>query len=241
MPNVQPVAVTPAIIAPPAPPFAYVPVRSCLPNPHHPRPWRRGSVFGDGPRCPLSADDRRIWTARIKAERRAHRLTPFYVEVGEALLRRLGADGRCDPSHATLAEDTGCNLSTVLRALKALQAVGLLTWERRVVRREWPEGGPGATRAEQVSNAYELRLPDCPVAPHDERRPRVGQTAPPASRMPDCDRQRAGETPHQFILRELPELTEAERKRLEEIKQARKARLDAEWQAQRAERWRMRG
>ena len=172
--------------------------------------------------------------ARAEAEREAGRLTALHVVVGEKLLRRLGEDGQCDPSHATLAQDAKCDPSTVLRALKALQAVGLVTWERRLVRCDWPEGGPGATRAEQTSNAYELRLPDKPVAPREERRPRA---VPP---VPDCDRQRAGETPYQFILRELPELTEAERKRLEEIKQARKARLNAEWQAKRAERWCMR-
>lgn len=164
-------------------------------------------------------------------ERKARRLIALQVAVGEVLLRRLGTDGRCDPSYATLAKDAKCDPSTVLRALKA---VGLLTWERRLVRCAWPEGGPSATRAEQTSNAYELRLPDRPIAPREERRPRV---VPP---VPDCDRQAAGETPYQFILRSLPELTEAERKRLEGIKQARRARLDAEWQVQRAKRWRLR-
>ena len=238
LPNVQPVStLTPT---PRVPPFVCALVRPHVPNPHHPRPWRRGSVFGDGPRRPLSADERRIWAARIKAERRAGRLTLMHVEVGEALLRRLGEDGRCDPSHATLAEDAGCNPSTVLRALKALQRVGLLTWERRVVRCAWPEGGHGATRAEQISNAYELRLPDHPVAPREERRLRAEQAAAPATRVPDCNRHYGGENPYQFILRELPELTEIERKRLEGIKQARRAQLDAEWQARRAERWSMR-
>jgi len=103
------------------------------PHPCHPRPWRRGSLFGDGPRRPLSADERRIWIARADAERRAGRLTALHIEVGRALLRRLGVDGQCDPAHATLARDAGCDPSNVLRALKALQAVGLLTWERRLV------------------------------------------------------------------------------------------------------------
>ena len=233
MPNVQSVFTTPRV-----PPFVCASVRPRAPNSHHPRPWRRGSVFGDGPRRPLSADERRIWMARAEGEREAGRLTALHVVVGKKLLRRLGEDGQCDPSHATLAEDAKCDPSTVLRALKALQAVGLLTWERRLVRCSWPAGGPGATRAEQTSNAYELRLPDCPVAPCKERRPRAGRPVPPRA---DYDRQSTGETLYQFILKGLPELTEAEKKRLEGIKQARRARLDAEWQAQRAERWRMRG
>jgi len=204
------------------------------PNPYHPRPWQRGSVFGDGPRRPLSADERRIWLARAELERKARRLTALHVDVAEALLKRLGVEGQCDPAHATLAKDAGCDPSTVLRALAALRAVGLVTWERRLVRRAWPTGGRGATRAEQTSNAYELLLPDRPVAPCEERR------CSAVRRHPDCDRQDARETPSQFILRGLPELTEAELQRLKAIQTARWAQLDAEWQAKRAERWRRR-
>jgi hypothetical protein len=207
-------------------------VHPSAPDPHHPRPWRRGSLFGDGPRRPLSADERRVWLARAEAERRARRLTALHVEVARALLRRLGVDGQCDPAQATLARDAGCDPSSVLRALNALRAVGLVAWERRLVRRPWPEGGRGATRAEQTSNAYELLLPDRPVAPREERRRSAAQP------RPDCDRQAAGEIPSQLILRGLPELTEAERGRLQAIQAARWARLDAEWHAQRAERWR---
>lgn len=215
--------------------------RSCVrvhpnaPNPYHPRPWRRGSLFGDGPRRPLSVDERRIWLARADGERRAGRLTALHVEVARALLRRLGVDGQCDPAHATLAHDAGCDPSSVLRALKALQGVGLLTWERRLVRRPWPAGGPGATRAEQTSNAYELLFPTRPVAPREERR------CSAVRRRPDCDRQTAGETPSQLILRSLPELTEAELTRLQTIQEARRVRLAAEWQAKRVEQWHGRG
>ena len=192
-------------------------------------------MFGDGPRRPLSADERRAWIARADLERRAGRLTPTHLLVAHALLRRLGVDGRCDPAHATLARDAGCDPSSVLRALQALQAVDLVRWERRLVRRPWPAGGRGATRAEQASNAYELLLPGRPVAPRQERR------CSAARRCPDCDRQPAGETPSQIILRGFPELTEAELTRLQAIQEARQVRLAAEWQAKRAERWRGRG
>jgi hypothetical protein len=210
-------------------------VHPSAPNPHHPRPWRRGSVFGDGPRRPLSADERRIWLARAELERKARRLTALHVDVAEALLKRLGVEGQCDPAHATLAEDAGCDPSTVLRALIALRAVGLVTWERRLVCRAWPAGGRGATRAEQTSNAYELLLPDRPVAPCEERRCSVVRL------KPDCDRQPAGETPSQLMLRGFPEVTETELQRLKAIQTARWAQLNAEWHAKRAERWRGRG
>ena len=205
------------------------------PDPYHPRPWRRSSLFGDGPRRPLSTDERRAWLARADGERRARRLTATHLLVASALVRRLGVDGQCDPAHATLAHDAGCDPSSVLRALKALQAVGLVGWERRLVRRAWPAGGRGATRAEQTSNAYELLLPDRPIAPREERR------CSGMRRRPDCDRQAAGEIPSQLILRGLPELTEAELLRLKAVQTARWAQLDAEWHAQRAERWRGRG
>jgi len=207
-------------------------VRPSAPNPYHPRPWRRGSVFGDGPRRPLSADERRAWLARAELERKARRLTALHVDVAEALVKRLGVEGQCDPAHATLAEDAGCDPSTVLRALAALRAVGLVTWERRLVRRAWPAGGRGATRAEQTSNAYELLLPDRPVALREERR------CSAVRRQPDCDRQPAGETPLQLILRSFPEVTETELQRLKAIQTARWVRLDAEWHAKRAEQWR---
>ena len=176
-----------------------------------------------------------MWLARVDAERRAGRLTATHLLVAGALLRRLGVDGQCDPAHATLAHDAGCDPSSVLRALKALQAMSLVGWERRLVRRPWPAGGAGATRAEQTSNAYELLLPDRPVAPREERR------CSAVRRRPNCDQQLAGETPSQLILRGLPELTEAERVRLQAIQAVRWARLDAEWHAKRAERWRGRG
>lgn len=210
-------------------------VPDALPCAHHLRPWHRGSQFGEGPRRRLSADDRRGWLARTELERRAGRLTALHVLVGRALLRRLGENGQCDPAHATLAADAGCGARTVRRALAALRAVGLLDWERRLVRRPWPAGGPGASRAEQTSNAYALLLPERPIAPRAECRPRVGR------RRPDCDGQGGRETPSQYIPSLLPVLDEATRKRLEAIQATRMAQRQQEWLAQRAERWRMRG
>ena len=125
-------------------------------NPH-PRPWHRDSVFGDGPRVPMCRERRAVWKARIEIHRRAGRITDGESYVGLALLKRLGQDGRCDPSHQTLADDSGESISTVQRALKAFFACGMVSWIRRLVRDGW--------RACQTSNAYLLTLGKTPEIP----------------------------------------------------------------------------
>src|SRR4051812_23656182 len=114
----------------------------------HPRPWRRGSVFGDGRRVPLDRERRARFRYLLNAHRRARRLTPTAELVGTALLKRLGTDGQCDPSHATLAAHVGCSARTVGRATAVMRDLGLLRWDQRLIRSGW--------RAEQTSNAYEL-------------------------------------------------------------------------------------
>lgn len=205
-------------------------VSPSTPNPYHPRPWHRGSLFGDGPRRSFGADERRAWLARAEGERYAGRLTALHVVVGRALLKRLGEDGRCDPAHATLAADVGCGERTVRRALRGLREAGMLTWEQRVVRRPWPEGGPGATRAEQTSNAYVFLLPTGPITAPLPR--------PMQLRLPRCGGQAGRETPFSTTLIELPTFNEAERREQEARMIARKAKRDTEWMAERAERWR---
>lgn len=205
------------------------------PKPSHPCPWRRESAYGDGPRRPLSADERRCWLARVDGERRAWRLTALHEKVAAALVKRLSVDGRCDPSHATLAADVRCDPSTVGRALNALRKVGLLTWEQRKVRRAWSKGGEGAQRAEQISNAYELLLPDRPVAPRAERRCSTVRVPP------DCDRQPAREIHSQYIQLVSLNVSNADVERSVRMKAEHTARLNAERQAKRAERWRGKG
>jgi hypothetical protein len=114
----------------------------------HPRPWRHGSLFGDGRRVPLDRERRARFRFLLNAHRRARRLTPTAELVGTALLKRLGADGQCDPAHATLAADVGCSARTVGRATAAMRELGLLRWDQRLIRSGW--------RTEQTSNAYEL-------------------------------------------------------------------------------------
>ena len=114
----------------------------------HPKPWHRGSVFGDGSRRPLDREQRARFRYLLNVHHRGGRLTRAARDVGEVLVRRLGADGRCDPAHATLAEDAGCCDRTVRRATASMRDLGLLRWQTRLVRAGW--------RAEQTSNAYEL-------------------------------------------------------------------------------------
>jgi len=110
--------------------------------------WHRGSVFGDGRRRPLTRDDRARFKFLANMHHRAGRLTACGLDVAEALLRRLGADGRLDPTQATLAKDAGCDDRTVRRALVNLRDNGLVQWCRRLVRDGWG--------ARQTSNQYEL-------------------------------------------------------------------------------------
>ena len=120
----------------------------CGPAKGHPKPWHRGSVFGDGHRRPLDREQRARFRYLLHAWHRGGNLTRAARDVGEALVRRLGTDGRLDPTHATLAADTSCSDRTVRRATAAMRDLGLLRWQTRLVRAGW--------RAEQTSNAYEL-------------------------------------------------------------------------------------
>ena len=136
-----------------------------MPNPHHPKPWHRGSIFGDGPRVPLDRERRARFRFLLNAHHCGGRITRAARDVGEALLRRLSAEGRCDPSHDTLAADAACDARTVRRATVSLRALGLVRWTTRLVRAGW--------RAEQTSNAYEL-VPSVATPPAGMPAPRCG-------------------------------------------------------------------
>jgi hypothetical protein len=135
----------------------------------HPHPWRRESVFGDGLRIPMCRERRAVWRARLTMFRRARRITPLFEDIGLAMLKRLGTDGRLDPSHRTLAEDIGCDPRSVQRALVAFRSCGLVLWVRRIARDGW--------RTSQISNSYALAIAETPAIP-----------------VPACDRQRVRET-----------------------------------------------
>jgi hypothetical protein len=62
-----------------------------------------------------------------------------------------------------LAVDAGVGESTVERALADAKAIGLLDWDRRLVRTRW--------RAEQTSNAYVLLVPGKGQQGQEQARP----------------------------------------------------------------------
>jgi hypothetical protein len=125
------------------------------------RRFHHRSQFGDGLRSPRDREWMAQWRARIGFLRRGGKLTALHAEIALALSRRLGLDGRCDPSHATLAADASAGCRTVQRALARLSALGMLGWVRRLTR--------DGSFCEQTSNSYALRLGDGQVG-HETRK-----------------------------------------------------------------------
>jgi hypothetical protein len=127
--------------------------------------WHRNSIFGPGHRRPLDREGRARFRYLLNIHHRARRLSRATRDVGEALLRRLGSDGQCDPAQGTLAQDAACCGRTVRRAISRLRDLGLLDWQLRLIRAGW--------RVEQTSSQYRLLITE--------------QTALP---FPACDGQR---------------------------------------------------
>lgn len=117
----------------------------------HPRPWHGGSELGPGPRRKLSYAMREQYRRLLDRACGSGAITPMGERVGRRLVDLLGADGRLDPSYATLARMVGCCEKTARSAVKALIAAGLLRKVTRVVRAGW--------RVIQTTNAYEILLP----------------------------------------------------------------------------------
>jgi hypothetical protein len=88
--------------------------------------------------------------------RRPGRLSAGGLQVLVALIRLLGPDGRLDPSHATLAALASVSVDTVQRQLERLRRLGLLFWQRRLVR-----DAASGWRCEQTSSAYVLTPSAC--------------------------------------------------------------------------------
>ena len=124
-----------------------------------PRPWRSGSEYVDPPRNTLDRGQRHVWRRRVVAEARAGNLPGKAILVAEALLACMSEEGALYPSHAAIAGKAGVGLRTVSRHLARMAELGLLQRIRRLVRKPWPEGGRGAVRVEQTSNAFLLLFP----------------------------------------------------------------------------------
>ena len=105
---------------------------------------RRDKVFGPGRAIPLDRNAKaRIWAyaqgyTALHRRQGQHRgpLTRACLDVLRALLWGFHNThtGRCFPSYEAIAEKAKVDRSTVARAIAALEAGQVLTWENRLVR-----------------------------------------------------------------------------------------------------------
>ena len=93
-------------------------------------------------------------------------LTGKFVDVLHAMLWLIhdGRSGQCNPSYSTISDKAGCAMSTVCEAIKALEAVGVLSWANRIARERTREcdlfGQWSFTwRVIRTSNAYVFHDP----------------------------------------------------------------------------------
>lgn len=111
-----------------------------------------GSVYAAEIRhTPLSEADHQRTKARIRAAFLARDITHHGYIIAETLLGMLGRDGRCDPTHSTLAALARSSERTVRRVLNTLRDLGILDWINTVL--------PTAQGRRQTSNNY-LWTPD---------------------------------------------------------------------------------
>jgi hypothetical protein len=142
----------------------------------HPRPWRKGSVFGDF-RRPIDRNDRaRIIAAAEALERRTKlpgKRNGAIGQSGLAILRALlfhfldPKSGQLDPSYKQMRAQTRFCVQTISQALKRLAACGILEIHRRITRR-WIFMQNSFTglferrnHVEQCTNAYMVNTPLC--------------------------------------------------------------------------------
>jgi hypothetical protein len=146
------------------------------------RHTRRAKVFGPGRRIPLDRNAK----ARIMMRARGylHRMADgsekpkgkaygelsakFYAVLGALLYGFHNAgNGACFPSYERVAEYADCSRSTFYEAIRALEALGLLTWENRIVRVTVEDMGADLfgrpnrrLRVFRTSNAYTFTDPN---------------------------------------------------------------------------------
>ena len=134
---------------------------------------RREKVFGPGRAIPLDRNAKARIGAYAEGYTALHRrkgqhrgpLTRAYLDVLKKLLWGFhnAETGRCFPSYEAIAEKAKVHRSTVGRAIAALEAAGVLTWENRLVRQR--VAVPGLERPvlvlvpRRTSNAYIFRDP----------------------------------------------------------------------------------
>ncbi len=140
---------------------------------------RREKVFGPGRAIPLDRNAKaRIWAyaqgyTTLHRRRGQHRgpLTRAYFDVLRALLWGFhnAQTGRCFPSYEAIAEKAKVHRATVARAIAALEAGQVLTWENRLVRQRVVTPGLIGRVVllvpRRTSNAYSFRDPQPQARP----------------------------------------------------------------------------
>jgi hypothetical protein len=112
------------------------------------RRWHKESVHGAGSRVPLDRNARARWITTATLLRRQGRITPAELRTAEKLATAIGTTGQLNPKHSTIAAWAIYSVSTIKRALAKLRTLGLIAWERRIVRTK--------NGVRQTSNAYVL-------------------------------------------------------------------------------------
>ncbi len=176
----------------------------------------------DPPRNRLDRGQRHVWRRRVVAEARAGNLPGKAILTAEALLACMGEDGKLYPSHQALANKAGVGLRTVARHLDRMGELGLIRKYHRLVRMPWPEGGRGAVRVQQTSNAYEVLFPARAVNDYPPLRLPLSRPANTACHSGN------EETESRFI--PAPEMDRvAAMRALEAVRVARSAALTRQW------------
>jgi DNA-binding transcriptional ArsR family regulator len=136
------------------------------------RPYRRGANFVRDPlsvSTPLNRDERgRLLRQAEQLERRSKgkgKRSGLLGLTGLAVLRALvlrfanRESGLCIPSYSKIQEVTGFARQTIAKALRALEAAGILKVVRRLVRRLVERAdGSSYVGTVQASNAYSFKL-----------------------------------------------------------------------------------
>jgi hypothetical protein len=129
--------------------------------------YRRGATFVDTRQCFRPVDRNRKYRLLMLAEGLEHRtkgrgcrqgaLGHIGIKVFRALLLTFldAQSGRCDPSYEAIAKRANVCHQSVANALARLEATGMLTIVRRIVR----ELEDGVLKVRQASNCYSFSEP----------------------------------------------------------------------------------
>ncbi len=128
---------------------------------------RREKIFGRDYGCGLSTKQKHRIMSHATAWSESHKrpgqhngaLTTKTLRVLKALLWDFhnAHTGHCFPSYETISEKAECAVSTVAKAVVALEAAGILTWANRLVRLTIR----GIPKLIRTSNAYAFNVPAC--------------------------------------------------------------------------------